>query len=104
MDFRESSFGRDDRPGRPRRWVGAEFAEGVELELASILPPSGHASRVSLPKFIENPNSNLDSLARTLKVRQAAGCENEIYDGHDTARQWHPTGNLRKMDISGRGS
>jgi hypothetical protein len=35
-------------------WVGAEFADDVGLEFASIIPPRGHASRVSPPKIRSN--------------------------------------------------
>jgi hypothetical protein len=41
-------------------------------DLAGIPPEFASGMSTYHPEFGENPNSNLDSLARTLKVRQAA--------------------------------
>jgi hypothetical protein len=41
-------------------------------DLAGISPEFASGMSTYHPEFGENPNSNLDSLARTLKVRQAA--------------------------------
>jgi hypothetical protein len=48
-------------------------------DLAGISPVFASGMSTYHPEFGENPNSNLDSLARTLKVRQAAtgGSPNE---------------------------